>query len=163
MSSRARVEAKAIEAATARIIAADGLHAGHVDVSEVIAGKGALRDAGGLVADYFLAQVCAQSAASFGSAGGVGVAASAGAGGGALELIVSRVDFTASSQLQKALQALAPVSSVERRSFRDGTVTFRVVLAGTADELAEAMLANTTSFPLDIVSFDAARIVASKK
>lgn len=161
MSSRARVEAKAIEASTARIIAADGLHAGHVDTSEVIAGKGALRDAGGLVADYFLAQICLQSAGSFGSAGGVGIASSAGEG--ALELIVSQVDFAGSSNLQRALEALAPVSAVERRSFRDGTVAFRVVLSGTADELAEAMLADTTSFPLDIVSFDAGRIVAAMR
>ena len=163
MSSRARVEAKAIEASTARIIAADGLHAGSVDVSEVIAGKAALRDAGGKVADYFLTQICAQDAASFRRDGSVGtlVAAVEGAvGGGTLELIVSGIDFMASSRMAKALEDLSTVELAEKKSFSDNTVNLHVTHSGSADELAEAILEDARSFPIEIVSFSNSRIVA---
>ena len=60
-SCRARVEVKAVMTSNARILAADGLHGAGMDVSEVIAGKTALRNAGAKVADYFLAQLCAKA------------------------------------------------------------------------------------------------------
>ncbi len=159
MSSRARVEAKAIEASTARIIAADGLHAGAVDASEVIAGKAALRDAGGKVADYFLTQICTQDAMSF-TVDGSGGAPVTVVESGILELIVSGIDFMTSSRMAKALEELNTVDSAEKTSFRDGTVNLQVTHSGSADDLAEAILKDASRFPIKIVSFDNRRIVA---
>jgi curli biogenesis system outer membrane secretion channel CsgG len=58
LSCRARVEARAIETATGRILAANGTHAGGVDIAEFVAAKAALRNAGGQLGDYFINQLC---------------------------------------------------------------------------------------------------------
>ncbi len=58
VSCRARVEARAIETSTGRILAANGTHAGGADISELVAGKTALRNAGSELADYFIKQIC---------------------------------------------------------------------------------------------------------
>jgi curli biogenesis system outer membrane secretion channel CsgG len=157
MSCRARVEAKAIESSSGRIIAADGLHAAAVDVSEVIAGKAALRNAGGKVADYFITQICNDPRASYDSGAGV-------AGGGAVtELVVNNIDFMGSSRMQKALDALEVVTAVEKGSFRDGTTTFLVTHSGSTDQLAEAMLVVAEEFPLEILELESGRIVADRR
>lgn len=56
-SARARVEARAVVIRDARIIAAHGAHAGGIDPAELIAGKIALRKAGGLVGEYLLDKI----------------------------------------------------------------------------------------------------------
>ncbi len=55
---RARVEVKAIQTNSARILAAEGLHGSGLDISEVMAGKTALRNAGSQVADYLITRIC---------------------------------------------------------------------------------------------------------
>lgn len=56
-SCRARVEARAINVDTAEILATDGKHAGGVDATMFAAGKKALSNAGGLLADYLIDQI----------------------------------------------------------------------------------------------------------
>lgn len=57
VSCRARVEARAVRTDTGRILAADGRHGSALDISENIAGKRALQDAGSELADYFIQQI----------------------------------------------------------------------------------------------------------
>lgn len=56
-SARARVEARAVVIRDGRILAAHGAHAGGMDPAELIAGKIALRKAGGLVGEYLLDKI----------------------------------------------------------------------------------------------------------
>lgn len=56
-SCRARVEGRAINVDTGEIIATNGMEASGVDVSENVAGKVALRNAGGKLADYLIDQI----------------------------------------------------------------------------------------------------------
>lgn len=56
-SCRARVEGRAINVDTAEIITADGKQAGGVDATMFMAGKKALMNAGGLLADYMIDQI----------------------------------------------------------------------------------------------------------
>lgn len=57
ISCRARVEARAIRTDTGEIIAAEGKQAAGIDISENIAGKKALQNAGGQLGEYLIAQI----------------------------------------------------------------------------------------------------------
>jgi len=57
VSCRARVEAKAVETATGQILATDGREGSAADISENIAGKKALRDAGSELASYLIERI----------------------------------------------------------------------------------------------------------
>ena len=57
ISCRARVEARAIRTDTGEIIATDGKYAAGIDISENIAGKKALQNAGGQLGDYLITQI----------------------------------------------------------------------------------------------------------
>lgn len=58
VSCRARAEIKAVRTDNAAMLAANGLEAGGLDNVESVASKTALRNAGGLVADYLIEQLC---------------------------------------------------------------------------------------------------------
>ncbi len=58
ISCRARVEARAVRTDDATIIAANGLHAGGAEITESGSSKQALKNAGALMADYFLSKMC---------------------------------------------------------------------------------------------------------
>ncbi|MEM7587512.1 MAG: CsgG/HfaB family protein [Acidobacteriota bacterium] len=151
-SCRSRVEAKAIEVATGRIIATDGLHASAVDVSEVTAGKTALREAGGKVADYFYTEICSDKQLTLADEAGALLAENGEASEGrATELVVNQIDFVGGSRLQKILNSMEMVSEVQKISFRDGVVRFQVWHSGSVDELAEALLSQSKTFPLKVV------------
>jgi len=57
---RARIEARAIETDTAKILAANAKEAGGSDMTENVAGKKALQRAGGLLGDYLIEQIAAK-------------------------------------------------------------------------------------------------------
>ncbi len=161
-SCRARVEAKAIEVSTGRIVAADGLHASAADVSEVIAGKTALRKAGGKVADYFYTEICADKKFSYVDGTSAPFAVSDRSPGvGSTELVISQIDFASSSRLQKALVDIELISNVRKESFQNGTVKFRVEHRGPTDQLAETLLGQAKIFPLEILALEDRKILAN--
>lgn len=57
-SCRARVEARAIDVNSGSILATNGAHGSGVDIGANVAAKAALRDAGSLMADYFINELC---------------------------------------------------------------------------------------------------------
>jgi curli biogenesis system outer membrane secretion channel CsgG len=166
MPARARVEARAIETRTARIIAIDGFHASAIDISEVIAGKTALRKAGGLVADAFIQQICddkglarEMSAATATST----VTKSVGTGGAITDFEITGVTFESSTALKSALLKLQGVTKVTIESFNSKIVTFAVQYSGSTGDLAEAILSNTEQFPIEITGFESGKISAKVK
>jgi curli biogenesis system outer membrane secretion channel CsgG len=60
-SCRARIEVKAVRTDNGQMVAADGKHAGGQDLSEAVAAKTALRNAGSQMADYILEQMCTKA------------------------------------------------------------------------------------------------------
>ena len=61
VSCRARAEIKAVRTDNAQMLVSNGLEAGAIDNVESVASKSALRNAGGLVADYLIEQLCKKS------------------------------------------------------------------------------------------------------
>jgi len=57
-SCRARVEARAIDVNNGSILATNGAHGSGLDIATNVAAKSALRDAGSLMADYFINELC---------------------------------------------------------------------------------------------------------
>jgi curli biogenesis system outer membrane secretion channel CsgG len=132
VSCRARVEAKAIITNTARVLATEGFHGSGLDISEVIAGKTALKKAGAQIADYFLAQLCVA---------GEDVAATLGKGAGAAsresQIKFTNVDFSKSSSITKMLESINGVTKVERLSFADNAAVYSITHSGATDNLIE--------------------------
>lgn len=157
MPARARVEAKIIDTRTARILATDGFHASAIDISEVIAGKTALRKAGGLVADAFIPLICdnqdlARQMAAVSKArtkGGSGTGT-----GVTTKFVVENVTFSGSAAMKTALQSLKGVTKVDMKNFNGDTVTFAIQHSGSTADLAEAIMGNRAQFPIEITGFD---------
>lgn len=132
VSCKARVEAKAIMTNNARVLVTEGLHGAGLDVSEVIAGKTALKNAGAKVGDYFLAQLCVV-------ADDIASALQKGAGTGNKESQIkfTNVDFSKSSTITKMLESINGVSKVERLSFSDNAAVYAITHTGATDNLIE--------------------------
>jgi hypothetical protein len=150
-SCRARVEAKAIIANNARILVTDGLHGSGLDVSEVIAGKTALKNAGAKIADYFLVQLCSKAdeiASSQGNSGNKsGVSKQT-------ELKFSSIDYSKASVVAKLIQACKQVTKSERISFTENIAVFNVEHTGSTDDFIERLLnaSKTSGVKLEVNS-----------
>lgn len=153
-SCRARVEVKGIMAKNAKILVTEGLHGSGMDVSEVIAGKTALRNAGGKIADYFLAELCAKADAIAADMGKPGSSGKAVAAVNASQITFTNVDFTKATALSKMIQAITGVSKAERVSFAENTALFDVSHTGDLNTLIEKMVANKAGLKLDVKSLN---------
>ncbi|MBM4139872.1 MAG: hypothetical protein FJ242_00030 [Nitrospira sp.] len=144
ISCRARVEAKAIRTDTGQIIATYGAHGSAADISENIAGKGALADAGRQVADYFVKMF---------------ETASLSVSGAGIEMIVEGIKgFSALNTLKKKLTSVQGVDDVEVLNFEGGIATIDVSFKGNAMEFASAM--EDSGIKLKIKKLEATRIKA---
>ena len=140
ISCRARVEARAVQTSNARILAANGLHAGGVDITESGSSKVALRNAGSLMANYFLEKMCD---ASFGGAAGSGSVVNTN-GGATTTIEITDIDFTAVRNLESALEGNSAVSEV-RTDYRDGNANLRVNHRGEANDLLDIILRSSNN------------------
>lgn len=145
VSCRARVEAKAIITNSARVLATEGFHGSGLDISEVIAGKTALKKAGAQIADYFLVQLCSA---------GDDVAATLGKGAGAAskesQIKFTNVDFSKSSAITKMLESINGVSRVERLSFADNAAVYSITHTGATDNLIEKVAVAKSALKFNI-------------
>jgi len=124
ISCRARVEARLIKADTGEIITAHGTHATGLDITEAIAAKTALNNAGELMGDYMIEKLM-----SFASNPNKG-----------LQLIVRSVNsFNRVNALEAQLKQVKGVSSVFLREYSGGKAVFDLNYTGTPQTLANAM------------------------
>ena len=141
VSTRARVEARAIQTDTARILAADGKFGSGLDIAEFVSAKTALRNAGGQWADYFISQVC--QAAGTDNLVGAGTGTPAGnmqtlPVGSGVEVLVSNVTYAQLKQFTDRLEKLPGVRSVEKK-LTGNVARVDVQYDGTAEKLADAI------------------------
>ena len=152
VSCRARVEAKAIETNTAKILATDGYHGSGLDIGEAIAGKTALKSAGGQIADYFLGQICNKYGGKTG-----GAAATAGNAGNSGELMdaelqIANVDFAKFNTLVELLQKNANVKHVEE-SMTGKTGTIHIRHGGKLKDIVMSLINNNKGIRIEVNSF----------
>lgn len=133
VSTRARVEARAIQTDTGRILAADGKHDTGLDVAEFVSGKAALTKAGGQWADYFLWQMCSARPSASNAAR-------------AVQLMATSITWPQLGQLVDALAKSTKVRSISK-TYTDGVGRIELQFDGTAEELADAISNPTFGMP----------------
>ncbi len=144
-SCAARVEARAVRTSNAQILGADGQHAGGVDITELTAAKIALRNAGSLMADYFLEQLCqAQTAGN--SVGGTG-------GGAHSEVLLANVNFSKLSKIESSLKSMKGVQTV-KKSMSGTTAKLTIDHNCSLDDIAAALSEGKTGVPVEITGFE---------
>jgi len=144
---RARIEARAIESDTARILAANAKDAGGSDMTENVAGKKALQRASGLLADYLIEQIVAKWSEKATTSGEV-------------RLVISEVKFNQLVQFEKVLKTeISGVEAVHRRSFEAGIATIDVQAKIDAQQLAEELATKKfEGFNVEVTGFTANRV-----
>jgi len=123
ISCRARVEARLIKADTGEIITAHGTEATGVDITEFIAAKKALNNAGELMGDYMIEKLMA-----FASNPNKG-----------LQLVVRVTSYSKVNAFEEQLKQVRGVSSVYLRDYSGGKAVFDLNYTGTPQTLANAM------------------------
>lgn len=124
LSCRARVEARLFKVDTAEIIAANGFHAGGVDITESTAAKAALNNAGEMMGDYMVEQLMAY-------------ASNPNKG---LQLIIKGVtSFNKVSILENSLKQIRGMKEVYVRDYAGGVATVDLNYTGSPQTLAPAL------------------------
>ena len=118
-SCRARVEAKMFIVKTGQIIAADGKYGSAIDISEAVASKKALAEAGKQMGDYFIEQLMNLGSGNRQS----------------LQVIVAVSDFSKINKVQSALNQVRGVKNVNLSDYSGGKGTFSVNYGGSPQTL----------------------------
>lgn len=163
-SCRARVEARAIETATGRILATDGTHAGGVDRAENVAAKTALRNAGELIADYFLEQLCSKNIQTGNSkfiSNKNNSTLKTSSSSNTMNIVLNDINFIAYRKLQKDFKANSWITIVEQ-SYKNKTARMEIKISKTADDVAEFLM-KVNGSGLEVTDFSDELIVASAK
>lgn len=125
ISSRARVEARAIQTDTARILAAEGTHGSGLDITEFVSAKAALRNAGSQWADYFIVQICQAPKPNEPTSS-------------AVEILISNVSYAQLKLFTDSVAKISGVRSVEKK-LTDNVARVSVQYDGSAERLADSI------------------------
>jgi curli biogenesis system outer membrane secretion channel CsgG len=148
VSTRARVEARAIQTDTAKIIAADGKQGSGLDVADLVSGKIALRNAGSQWADYFISQSC--------KAAEIDQPQTASA----VEILVSNVNYAQLKEFSDTVGKISGVRSVEKK-LTGNVARVSVQFSGTAENLADKITETRFNFKVSVVGLSGNKIEVS--
>jgi TolB-like protein/copper chaperone CopZ len=123
-SCRARAEARIIRTDNARIIAANDSQVGGIDMTENMAAKKALNNAGELMGDYMVKQLLSVGGS---SASGIKLTAT------------GAYSFSKVSELEKALKSIKGVDSVRINEYGNSVATIDVTTKLSAQALAASI------------------------
>jgi hypothetical protein len=127
VSARARLDARAIRTDTGEILAADGQMAASVDLSEQLAGRKALTEAGGRWIAVSLPVVLDRWARE-------------SSGAAVVQLVVNGLSLRQLTQFEGVLKKqFRGIKEIYRKSFDAGVAIVDVELAGTGQGLADAL------------------------
>jgi curli biogenesis system outer membrane secretion channel CsgG len=164
VTCRARVEARAVRIADGSIISADGKEAGAADISELVAGKSALREAGGKWAHEFIIALCGQS--NGGSSSNSMVSKGGGnnsiSGGSRSQIELKGVNFSTLSKLEAAIKGVSGVVAVTKK-MEDGKGVFEVQHTCTLDDIANALSQEPGGLKVEITEFSGSKIEGKVK
>ncbi|MEZ4942155.1 MAG: CsgG/HfaB family protein [Saprospiraceae bacterium] len=146
-SCRARVEARAVSTRDARILGADGKHAGGLDNSELVASKTALRNAGTQMGVYFINTLCEAS----------GVQSGGGNGARISEISLGQATFSSAGKVERYLKTFKQVKSV-KKTLRDGVAHFEVEHTGELDEIASGLDQNKAGVTVEITDANGSKL-----
>jgi len=147
LSCRARVEARIFKTDTAQIIAANGFHAGGVDITESTAAKAALNNAGEMMGDYMVEQLL-----SYASNPDKG-----------LQLLVKGLpSYNKVSILEDNLKEIRGMKEVYIRDYSNGLATIDLNYTGNAKTLARS-LETLSDISLDVTEMNNSSIQAVVK
>lgn len=130
-SCRARVEARAIQTSTGNILTANGAHAGGADISELVAGKAALRNAGSELADYLIGKICQTSQSGNGASSSI-------------EIQLTNVNFRQMQQFTSMLENLPGVKRSQKQLTGNKAIIY-TQYSGSADDLASIISTRNNS------------------
>lgn len=118
-SCRARVEAKMYVARTGQIIATEGKYGSGVDISEAVASKKALENAGAAMGEYLSSKLLEMAAGNKQK----------------LELVVIPTSYDKLAKVQEALQSIRGVKNVNLTNYANGRGTFTLQFGGAPQVL----------------------------
>jgi hypothetical protein len=141
---RARVEARAVKTDTGSIIVADGKHATGRDISENVAAKAALRNAGGQIADYFIGEFLRDVIDS----------------NNMITIMVSNVkNYSQLMTIESGIKAMDDVKALHRRNFSVGIAQLDVECASSAQELSDRLyVQQLDTFKIEITNCSSNRL-----
>ena len=147
ISCRARVEARAIRTDTGEIIAADGKHAAGIDISENMAGKKALQNAGGQLGDYLITQILSRWRSEVVDATSV-------------QLIIIGVDYQQFAKFKMLLKdSVRGVKAIHQRTFSGKRGVLDIDFKGDPQALADELaLKDFGNFKVAITNFTSNRL-----
>ncbi len=150
LSSRARIDARAIKTDSAEIITADGKQASGLDITEVVAGKKAIQQAATELADYLTEQILTKWNDEVTNINSV-------------ELAINGITFAQLTELKSHLsKSFRAVKGVHQRSFTGGRAVVEIDLKGDVQALADELAQKTfKGFTVEVTDFSAGRIEAS--
>lgn len=123
MSCKARVEAKIFVVRTGQILAANGTYGTAADLTEFIAAKKALNDAGEKMGDYIVSQIIGYGSSSNQS----------------LEVTVVSSDINKINKITKYLQSINGVNSAVMTSYASGRGSLAVKYSGSPKNLYDQL------------------------
>lgn len=153
-SCRARVEARAVLTKNAQIIGADGKHAGGLDNTELVAGKTALRNAGTLMANYFIDALCSANLGETSFSGGSLSNSS--------QIVIENTNFKDLLAIEGFVKDFDGVDGVSK-AMSGKTAKLSVSHTCSLDEIATAIAEGKTQVNLEITGFSDSQITVILK
>lgn len=151
---RARVEARAVSTSDARILGADGKHAGGLDNSELVAGKTALRNAGAQMGAYFVNTLCETR--------DIVRAKSNSNGSHVSEIVLAHATFSSAGKVETYLKTIKQVKSV-KKTLTNGVAQFEVQHTGELDAIASALDQDRAGVSIEITDASSAKVEGKVK
>ena len=155
VSCRARVEARAIDTKTGKILSTNGMHAGGTDLSEAVAGKQALKNAGGQMAQYFINSLCAMNmniSSTQQRTNKNSVATTY------LDIQVSNMTFSNYRAIDNSLKQFDWIQ-VDSKKFDNKIVTLKISHTKTENDIADILI-DAANLSIEITSLDSNKLTA---
>ncbi len=149
-SCRARVEARAIDVNSGSILATNGAHGSGIDIAANVSAKAALRDAGSLMADYFINELCDATLSNLPSDGRRD-----------LGILISNVNFPQYQNFIKSLNN-ASWATVVKKDFNKNILKIIIRSSNSTDDIANKIIA-TSGNKAKILSSSGNKIQAEYK
>lgn len=142
----ARVEARAVRCDTAEILVAHGLEAEATEASEMVSSKKALRQAGNLVARYFVEQLAARWS-------------NEAAGSRSIEVLVHDISYPQLVKLKEMLRSEEIVQAFHQRLYEENMARFEMDCTGDPQDLVDALVTQKYGdFEIELVKLTGSKV-----